>query len=57
MTSRVIAELFKPERDKTLAYHLDGDTSMYTEVALSRRLAMKQEPLVMESIEDFMNIY
>ncbi|CAG9328687.1 unnamed protein product [Blepharisma stoltei] len=49
--------IFSPMRDGVKPYHLDGDTSMYTETAIARRLGLKSDAIVADSINDFMNLY
>mmetsp|Transcript_4051 Transcript_4051/g.3881 ORF Transcript_4051/g.3881 Transcript_4051/m.3881 type:complete len:218 (+) Transcript_4051:5-658(+) len=49
--------LFNPLRDEVKPYHLDGDTSMYTESSIVSRANLKSEPMVIESINDFMDLY
>lgn len=52
-----LAFVFNPTRDQTKPYHLDGDTTMYTETALAQRSALKAEPLLVASITEFSGLY
>lgn len=52
-----LAVVFNPTRDETKPYHLDGDSSMYTEAALAKRQAIKSEGIVINSINEFLTIY
>ena len=52
-----IAFIFNPTRDQTKEYHLDGDSTMYTEQALAQRQAIKVDPQVVASINDFITLY
>jgi hypothetical protein len=49
--------IFNPARDDIKPYHLDGDTTMYTETSIARRNALKSDTAVAESINDFMSLY
>ena len=49
--------IFNPIRDEIKPYHLDGDTTMYTETALARRNSLKSDSIVVESINEFMSLY
>lgn len=49
--------VFSPLRDGVKPYHLDGDSSMYTETAIARRMALKSDSIVNESINDFLNMF
>jgi hypothetical protein len=55
--SRELAIVFNPKRDVIKPYHIDGDSAMYTEEMKERRAALKDEPLVVESINEFINLY
>jgi hypothetical protein len=52
-----LAFIFNPVRDEIKPYHLDGDTTMYTETAIARRNALKSDAVVIDSINDFINLY
>lgn len=52
-----LAFVFNPSRDQIKPYHLDGDTTMYTETSIARRNALKSDSIVIESINDFMSLY
>ena len=52
-----LAFVFNPVRDQIKPYHLDGDTTMYTETSIARRNALKSDTLVIESINDFITLY
>ena len=52
-----LAFIFNPVRDEIKSYHLDGDTTMYTETAIARRNSLKSDMLVVESINEFMSLY
>ena len=52
-----LAFIFNPVRDEIKPYHLDGDTTMYTETAIAKRNSLKSDSLVVESITDFMSLY
>ena len=41
-----LAFIFNPLRDQSKPYHMDGDTTMYTESAIAQRNMMKSEPIV-----------
>lgn len=57
LTAPDLTFLFNPLRDEVKAYHLDGDTAMYTESSIVTRSNLKYEPIVIESINDFINLY
>lgn len=52
-----LAFIFNPVRDEIKPYHLDGDTTMYTETAIARRNGLKSDIVVSDSINDFMSLY
>lgn len=52
-----LAFIFNPIRDEIKPYHMDGDTTMYTETSIARRNALKSDSQVVESINDFMSLY
>ena len=52
-----LAFIFNPIRDNIKPYHLDGDTSMYTETSIAHRNGLKSDPIVVSSISDFMSLY
>ena len=52
-----LAFIFNPIRDEIKPYHLDGDTTMYTETAIARRNGLKSDIVVSDSINDFMSLY
>ena len=52
-----LAFIFNPIRDEIKPYHLDGDTTMYSETAIARRNGLKSDTVVAESINDFMSLY
>lgn len=52
-----LAFIFNPARDEIKPYHLDGDTTMYTETSIARRNALKSDSVVAESINDFISLY
>lgn len=55
--SQDLAIVFNPKRDVIKPYHTDGDSEMYTEEILEKRKALKSEPLVIETINDFLTLY
>lgn len=55
--SENLAMVFNPSRDEVKPYHLDGDSSMYTEAALAKRQSIKSESIVINSINEFLSIY
>ncbi|OMJ89958.1 hypothetical protein SteCoe_7743 [Stentor coeruleus] len=52
-----LAFIFNPIRDEIKPYHMDGDTTMYTETSIARRNSLKSDSQVVESINDFMSLY
>ena len=52
-----LAFIFNPIRDEIKPYHLDGDTTMYSETAIARRNGLKSDTVVAESINEFMSLY
>lgn len=55
--SRELAVVFNPSRDVIKPYHVDGDSEMYTEEMVEKRKSLKQEQLVIDSINDFIGLY
>jgi len=51
--------LFHPERDEInqIPYHIDGDPEMYSNENILKRLNLKQDKIVIESINDFLNFF
>ena len=57
ITSPALAFVFNPKRDERKKYHLDGDSEMYTQQAVSQRAALKSAPGVVTCIHNFMSLY
>lgn len=57
ITSPALAFVFNPKRDARKKYHLDGDSEMYTQKAMTQREALKSAPGVVASIQEFMALY
>ena len=55
--SRELAVVFNPQRDVIKPYHMDGDPSMYTEEMVEKRRDLKNEPIIIQTIEDFITLY
>ena len=55
--SRELAVVFNPQRDVIKPYHTDGDSAMYTEEMVDIRKALKSDPLIIDTINDFISLY
>ena len=51
--------VFNPARDdlSQVPYHIDGNPEMYTDENLKKRETLKNDPIVKESINDFINFF